>query len=147
MPAARCAPPWPGRPSACALERASQSEMQLDALAGQQVVDDDLAQQRVPERVAVLVIGDHELRGDGLAQRFAQHAWIDAPRPPPASRGRAGAPRRAARSVSWASPDSRSIRSISASRSVGGSEPRPSVPARQQLFGEQRVALRAREQT
>ena len=38
-------------------------------------------------------------------------------------------PAASSRSSSCASPESRSIRSISASRSVGGSAPRPSVPA------------------
>ena len=102
--------------------------MQLGALAGQQVVDDDLAQQRVAERVAALLVGDHELGGDGLAHRVAQRARVDPGGlgeervvQPPAGREH---PQR-----SCASADSRSIRSISASRSVGGSEPRPSVPA------------------
>ena len=118
-----------GQAVGAALQRARQREVQLGPLAGQQVVGDDLAQQRVPERVAALLVGDDELRGDRLAERVAQRARVHARRLGERSRGRAGGPRRAAAAVSWASVESRSIRSISASRSVGGSEPRPSVPA------------------
>src|SRR3954469_12309730 len=64
-----------GRP---ALERLGERVVQLGALAGQQVVDHDLAQQRVAEGVAVVVGGDDEVAGDRLAQggeeRRAVHA-------------------------------------------------------------------------
>jgi hypothetical protein len=59
------------------LQRAREREVQLGALAGQQVVDDDLAQQRVAERVAAFLVGDHELGGDGFAHRVAQRARVD----------------------------------------------------------------------
>ena len=117
------------QPLGAPLQRAREREVQLGALARQQVVDHDLAQQRVAEGVAALLVGDHELRRDGLAHRVAQRPRVDARGlgeqlvvQPPARRQHAAA-------VSCASPDSRSIRSISASRSVGGSAPRPSVPA------------------
>ena len=58
--------------AAALLERARQREVQLAALAGQQVVVQRLAQQRVAEAEAPVVAGDQHLLGDRLAQRGLQ---------------------------------------------------------------------------
>ena len=50
--------------------------MKLRALARQEVVGDDLAQERVPEGVAVVGLGDDEVAGDGLAQRGHERAAL-----------------------------------------------------------------------
>jgi hypothetical protein len=56
------------------LERPGQREVQLGVLAGQQVVVDDLAQQRVAEGVVALVVGGDHVAGGRLAQGLAQCA-------------------------------------------------------------------------
>ena len=117
-----------GQAVGAVLERARQRQVHVRPLARQQVVDHDLAQERVAEHVAALLVGDDELGGDGLAQGVAQRARVDA--------GGGGedlvvepAARREHAQRLLRVGERRSIRSISASRSVGGSEPRPSVPA------------------
>ena len=110
------------------LERERDRAVQLGVLAGQQVVVDDLAQQRVAEGVEALLVGDDDVAGDRLAQRVAHLARVDpaglldqlvvhplAGRQQPQQLLGVGG--------------SDSMRSISASRSVGGSAPRPSRPA------------------
>ena len=111
------------------LERAREREVQRGALARQQVVLHDLAQQRVAEAVAAVVVGDEDVAVDRLAQRVAQRALVE---PAGLRQQRVIGPlsdghepqdllrrRRACRST----------RSISASRSVSGAAPRPSRPA------------------
>ena len=58
-------------------QRAGQRAVQLVALAGEQVVGDHLAQQRVAEGVAPVVLGDDEVAGDRLAQRAAQGGAVE----------------------------------------------------------------------
>ena len=127
------------------LERAREREVQLGALARQQVVDDDLAQQRVPERVAALLVGDHELGGDGLAHRVAQRARIDPGGlgedrviQPPA--GREHAQRLLRVRGQPLDPQHQRVAQRRRERAA------PVRPGREQLLGEQRVALRAAEQ-
>ena len=120
--------------------------MQLGALAGQQVVDDDLAQQRVPERVEALLVGDDELRGDRLAQRLAQLARVQRSTRRRGSAWSSRRPAASSRSSSCASsrqpldPQHQRVAQRRRQRAA------PVHPGRQQLLGEQRVALRAREQ-
>ena len=60
-----------------ALERAGEREVQLGVLARQQVVVDDLAQQRVAEAVQAVLAGDDQVAGGGLAQRDAQVGRVE----------------------------------------------------------------------
>ena len=110
------------------LERARERQVQRGALARQQVVLDHLAQQRVPEAVAAVVVGDEDVAVDRLAQRVAQRALVEA-----AGLASSGWsvrwPTATSRRISCAGSDSPSTRSISASRSVSGAAPRPSRPA------------------
>ena len=69
----------PRRSCGLALERAGEREAQL-MLAGQQVVVDDLAQQRVAERVAAALVGDDHVRLRRLAQRGADLGGVEAAR-------------------------------------------------------------------
>ena len=73
---------WPALPgsSRAALERRGDAAVQLGALAGQQVVGDDLALQGVAEGVRPLAAGHDEVRGDRLAQRLAQRARLQVAR-------------------------------------------------------------------
>ena len=110
------------------LQRTRQRQVQLGPLAGEQVVLDDLAQERVAEPVDAIVLNDHDVTVDGLAQRVAQ-----GPRLEPA---RLLEQRMVEQLADGDEPqqlragsDSRSTRSISASRSVSGAAPRPSSPA------------------
>ena len=57
-----------GAVGGAALERARERAVELDALAREQVVGDDLAQERVAERVAVVGLGDDKVARDALAQ-------------------------------------------------------------------------------
>ena len=76
-----------------ALERAREREVQLRVLARQQVVVDDLAQQRVAEAVHAVRAGDDQVRGDRLAQRRRAARRPTGPPRRPAARGRrAGRP-------------------------------------------------------
>ena len=127
------------------LERARERQVQLGALAGQQVVDDDLAQERVPEQVEALLVGDDELRRDRLAQRLAQHPRIDAGCvgqdlviEPPSGREQPQQLLRVLRQP--LDPQHQRVAQRRRQRAA------PVHPGRQQLLGEQRVALRAREQ-
>ena len=110
------------------LERARERGVHLGALARQQVVVDDLAQQRVAEARSCRRQRDRDLAADGLAQRLEQLGGLQAApaREQLVGRALAGEP---AQQLLRAERDSRSTRSISASRSVGGSAPRPSSPA------------------
>ena len=63
------------------LQRARQRQVERRPLAGQQVVLHDLAQERVPEAVAAVVVGDEDVAVDGLAQRVAQRALVEAAGP------------------------------------------------------------------
>ena len=110
-----------------ALERARDRAVQLGPLARQQVVVDDLAQQRVAEAVAAVGVRDRDLAADRLAQPLAQLGGVEAGELAAAGR-RPSDWQASQRSTSCAGADSRSTRSISASRSVGGSVPRPSRP-------------------
>ena len=84
------------------LERARERQVQLGVLAGQQVVVDDLAQQRVAEGVVALVVDLDHVAGRRLAQGLAQRGRTPGRRPRPAAcdrgcarrRGRAAAPGR-----------------------------------------------------
>ena len=60
------------------LERPGQREVQFGVLAGQQVVVDDLAQERVAEGVVALVVGRDDVAGRRLAQGLAQRARLEA---------------------------------------------------------------------
>ena len=111
------------------LERPREREVQRRPLAREQVVLDDLAQERVAEPVDAVVVDDQR-----CARRRPPAARHEARAPrarssPRAARGRAARRRPRARSSSRAGSDSRSTRSISASRSVSGAAPRPSSPA------------------
>ena len=84
--------------------------------------------------------------GDRLAQRVAQRRGVQAAglgEQRVVERARPAASRR---SASWAASPSASTRTISASRSVGGQRAAPVEPGGQELLGEERVALAAREQ-
>ena len=59
------------------LQRACDRAVQLGALAGQQVVVDDLAQQHVAERVAVAVVDGDDVAGDRVAQRGPQRGVVE----------------------------------------------------------------------
>ena len=112
-----------------ALERAREREVQLRVLARQQVVVDDLAQQRVAEAVHAVRAGDDQVRGGGLAQRRRAARRLDRPAASASSAWSARWATASTRRTSCASSGRRSTRTISASRSVGGSAPRPSPPA------------------
>ena len=73
MEAARCVVERP----VLRLERPRQRQVQLGALARQEVVVDGLAQQRVAEHVAV-ALGDDDVARDRLAQPVAQRARLHA---------------------------------------------------------------------
>ena len=62
------------------LERARQPQVQLGPLAGEQLLLDDLAQERVAEPVHVVVLHDQDVTVDGLAQRVAQGTRLEAAR-------------------------------------------------------------------
>jgi hypothetical protein len=59
------------------LERLSERQMQRSALARQQVVVDDLAQQRVPEAVPAVLGRDEDVAVDRLAQCVAQRPLVE----------------------------------------------------------------------
>ncbi len=59
------------------LQRARDGAVQLGPLARQQIVEQHLAQQRVAEAVAVVLVGDDDRAGDRLAQRVAQGARVE----------------------------------------------------------------------
>ena len=59
------------------LQRARHGAVQLGALAGQQVVVDDLAQQDVAEGVAVAGVDGDDVAGDRVAQRGAQRGVVE----------------------------------------------------------------------
>jgi hypothetical protein len=61
-----------------ALERPCEREVQLGALARQQVVVHDLAQEGVAEGVLAVLGHDDDVTRDGLAQGLAQHAGVQA---------------------------------------------------------------------
>ena len=134
-----------GQAVGAVLERAGEREVHVRPLAGQQVVDHDLAQQRVAEHVAALLVGDDELGGDGLAQRVAQRARVDAGGggedlvvEPAARREHAQRLLRVRREA--LDPQHQRVAQRRRERAAA-------VRARrQQLLGEQRVALAAREQ-
>ena len=134
-----------GHPLRARLERAGEREVQLRALAGQQVVGDDLAQQRVAEGVAALLVGDDELRGGGLPQRLAQRARID-----PGGLGEHGVIEPAAGGEQPQQLLGRTRQALDPQHQRVAQRRRQRAAAveagRQQLLGEQRVALRAREQ-
>jgi hypothetical protein len=67
------------------LQPARERQVERGALARQQVVLDDLAQQRVAEPVAVVVAGDQDVALDRLAQPIAQRLPLE-----PAGRGQQG---------------------------------------------------------
>ena len=125
------------------LERTRQRRVHRGALARQQVVVDHLAQQRVAEAVAVVGDRDHDLARNGLAQALAELAGLE----PRHGGHQSVVGRRLAReprSTSCAFFDSRSTRSISASRNVGGSVAAPVEARGEHLLGEQRFpSLRA----
>ena len=118
--------------------------MQLGALAGQQVVVDDLAQQRVAEPVAAALVGD-----DDVARRSPRAARRAA---------RAASSPLASASSSWSSaaPAAEqpqqllrgSAEALDAQHQRVAQRRRqraaPVEPGGQQLLGEQRVALAAR---
>ena len=58
------------------LQGLSERPMQIDPLAGQQVVLHHFAQQRVAERVAAFGVHDHEVAGDRRAQALAKLARV-----------------------------------------------------------------------
>jgi hypothetical protein len=109
------------------LERPRQREVQLGVLAGQQVVVDDLAQQRVAEGVVALVVGRDDVAA--AASRRARAARRLEARGLGQQRVVQAAAAEITRRTSCASCGSASMRTMSASRSVGGSSPRPSRPA------------------
>ncbi len=59
-------------------ERLGEPQVQRRPLAGQQVVVDHLAQQRVPEPVPAVLTGEQDVALDRLAQRVAQRALVEA---------------------------------------------------------------------
>jgi hypothetical protein len=127
------------------LERLRERPVQLGPLARQQVVLDDLAQQRVAEGVAALGIGDDDLAGDRLAQPFVQLAPLDAggvleqavvePAPDREHAQQLGRRRREALDAHHQRVAKR-----------GGQRAAPVEAGGEQLLGEQRVALAARVQ-
>ena len=127
------------------LERARQRQVQLRVLAGEQVVVDDLAQQRVAELVAAALVGDDHVRLRRLAQRGADLGGVE-----PARLGEHGVgehapgrehPQHLLRRL--AEPlDPHHQRVAQRAR-----QPAATVePRGEQLLGEQRVALAARVQ-
>ena len=103
--------------------------MKLGPLPGKQVVVEHLAQQRMAEAVEPAIVGDHDLRADRLAHRAPRVRCSRSRRRRRADRGRRARRRRAPAAIGWLSSGSRSTRSNSASRRLGGSGPRPSRPA------------------
>ena len=130
--------------STCRLERARQRQMQLGVLARQQVVVDDLAQQRVAELVAATGVGD-----DAVLTRRPRARRCAARRPPRplASASTSCEMIRARRRAAAAPPAPASLRrSIPHHQRVAqrGRQPAAAVePGGEQLFREQRVALAA----
>ena len=61
-----------------ALERLGEGAVKLGPLAGEQVVGDDLAEQRVAEGVAVVGLRDDQVARDGLAQRADERGAVHA---------------------------------------------------------------------
>ena len=119
-----------GSPSAGdPLERLRLREVKLRALAREQVVVEDLAQQRMAEAEPPESQRDDDLRLERLAHRRVAAAARSAPvaSASSVSSGAIGDGERAQQAL--AHSESRSTRSSSASRRLGGSEPRPSTPA------------------
>ena len=69
--------PGPPSPGSRASRARATATVQLGALAGQQVVVDDLAQQDVAERVAVAVVDGDDVAGDRVAQRGPQRRVVE----------------------------------------------------------------------
>ncbi len=127
------------------LERAGEREVQLGVLAGQQVVVDDLAQQRVAELVAPALVGDDHVRLGRLAHDRAQLGGAEAAglrehavrQPAP---GRQHAQRLLRRLAEPLDPHHQRV-AQRARQPAAAVEPRG-----EELLGEQRVALAARVQ-
>ena len=134
-----------GQAVGAALERAGEREMHVRPLARQQVVDHDLAQERVAEQVAAFLVGDDQLRRDRFAERVAQRARVDARRVGQrlvvqAAAGGEHAQRLLGVGGEPLDPQHQRVAQRRRERAAA-------VRARrQQLLGEQRVALAAREQ-
>jgi hypothetical protein len=62
------------------LERLCERQVQRGPLAREQVVLDDLAQERMAELVGAVVLGDDDVRVDGLAQAVAQRPRLESAR-------------------------------------------------------------------
>ena len=142
----RAATQAPRAPSAAAaLEGVREREVQRRALAGEQVVDDHLAQQRVAERVPALVVDHDDVAGHRVAQRVAQLARLHAARVgdelvvEPAAGGEE--PQRLLRGLAEAlDADHERV-------AQGRGQPAAPVEAGgEELLGEERVALAALEQ-
>ena len=129
----------------CGLDGGGVPGVQPGVLAGQQLVVDGLADQRVPELVVAVGVGHHELGGDGGAQRVLQLGLGQRRRPRRAAGGRSGC-RRRRRSAAPAGPARAAGRPGPAagragvSGSVGAAD---RVAGGGQLLDEERVALGA----
>ena len=125
------------------LERARQGEVQLGVLAREEVVVDDLAQQRVAELVAAARVGDDHVRLRGLAHDGAQLGPAEAARVGEHvvrdhARGGEQPQHLLGRLAQALDPDHQRV-------AQRRRQPAAAVePRREQLLGEQRVALAAR---
>ena len=124
------------------LERAGEREVQLGVLARQQVVVDDLAQQRVPELVATAGVGDDHVGLRRLAHHRAQLGAAEATRVGEHvvredARGREQPQHLLRRLAQALDPHHQRV-------AQRRRQPAAAVePRREQLLGEQRVALAA----
>ena len=122
-----------------------QRQVQLAALAGQQIVVERLAQERVPEAEAALDVGDQHLLGHRLAQPALQGLTFDAGDRDQRRLVQSAAHRHRpghllGRGREALDPDHERVAQALRRR------PAAVQPRRQQLLGVQRVALAAREQ-
>ena len=103
------------------LHRPRQRRVQRGPLAGQQVLVDRLADERVAERVRPVGVGDEQLVRDRLARAVDHVAGAATASSSAWPIGRSATA--ATRTTSWAAAGRRSKRPSSASRSVAGSSP------------------------
>ena len=112
-----------GRRARHAGQQRGEPRVQPGPLPWQQVVVDRLAQQRVPEGVAVRAVGDEQLVRDRLAHRLVVAALGQRGRGPDQVVGGTRPATAAARSTSWAASDTSSTRDMSNAASPDGSAP------------------------
>ena len=124
------------------LERRGEAAVQLGALAGKQVVGDDLAEQRVAKAVLSAAVGDDDVSLRRLAQRRPQHRRRGVGR-----FGERVVPQRAADGQHAQDVLGRRLEPLHADHQrvaqTRGQRAMAIEPGGQQLFGEKRVSLAA----